>query len=202
MKRIYIVLLALTCLITCHAQEIGNGTIETYQSVDVSVNAEPSEVVVDIDGKTGNRGTMGVGLRGGLGLGTRSLFSIGMMYHYYFVERLGIYLEVDHNKSVFDYSDFDSHWIGVGCEYTVWRPCKWLYMNLSLAGNMGCDRWDCAVMDWTEKHFVGGLNGGFGLEAYPWRSFSLVVKGRQYALFGKGENYFVPDVSFGFKVNW
>lgn len=201
MKRIYIVLLALTCVITCIAQESSKENVEDPQSVGMSEKAKPSDGVVSIDGNEGRRGKMGVGLRGGLGIGN-SLFSVGLMYHYYFTERLGVYLEVDHNKSILGYSHFDSHWVGVGCEYTIWRPCKWLYMNLSLAGDVGCDKWECSVMDWNEKHFVGGLNGGLSLEAYPCRIFSLVAKGRQYAMFGKGENYFVPDVSFGFKVNW
>lgn len=147
------------------------------------------------------KGKMGVGFRGGIG--TKNEYNIGLFYHYYTSSQLGVFLEVDREKAKFDHSNFTNQFlVGVGCEYAFWKPCKWLYMNLSLAGNIGYDEWICTIMDWQEKHLFGGLNGGFGLEAYPWHFLSFVLKARQFVLFGKGENYFKPDFSLGVKFNW
>ena len=40
------------------------------------------------------------------------------------------------------------------------------------------------------------------LEAYPWHFLSVMIKARQFLLFGKGMNYLKPDFSLGIKYNW
>lgn len=177
MKRIYMILLALFCAFgCCNAQLIHT------------------------------KGKMGIGFRAGVG--TRAFqgwkgYNLGLFYNYYTSNQLGLLIEVDREKMEFEHSEFTNQFLlGVGCEYAVWKPTKWLYMNLSLSGNFGYDDWQCTIMEREEKHLIGGLNGGFGFEAYPWHFLSFVLKGRQYALFGKGMNYFKPDISLGVKVNW
>lgn len=183
LKRLYVIMVALVCAIgCCNAQLVHT------------------------------KGKMGAGLRGGIG--THNCYNFGLFYHYYISDKIGVYLEVDHEKSFVeqhyvkevhkeDDIDFTNQFmIGVGCEYVVYRPTKWLLMELSLAGNIGRDHWDSNINHWDEKHLVGGLNGGFGLEAYPWQRVSFMVKARQFVLFGKGMNYLKPDFSLGVKVNW
>lgn len=158
------------------------------------------------------KGKMGVGIRGGV---STRLFSglavdygwrghdIGLFYHYYTSPQMGIVVELDREKMEFKHSDFkNSVLLGVGGEYAVWKPTKWMMMELSLLGNVGYDVWDCTIMDWREEHFVFGANGGFALEFYPWHFLSFMLKGRQFALFGRGDSYVKPDISLGVKVNW
>ena len=73
---------------------------------------------------------------------------------------------------------------------------------MNLAGNIGYDHWDCKIMDWKEKHIIGGANAGLGFELYPWHFLSFVLKAREFMLYGKGMNYLKPDFSLGVKVNW
>lgn len=152
------------------------------------------------------KGKMGIGFRGGVGTRTFQRwkgYNLGIFYNYYTSNQLGIIVEVDREKMEFKHSEFTNQFLlGVGCEYAVWKPTKWLYMNLNLSGNFGFDVWDCTITDWKESHFLGGLNGGFGLEAYPCHFLSFVLKARQFVLFGKGMNYLKPDFSLGVKVNW
>ena len=152
------------------------------------------------------KGKMGVGIRGGVSTrmfsGWRG-YDIGLFYHYYTSPQMGIVVELDREKMEFKHSDFkNTVLLGVGGEYAVWKPTKWMMMELSLLGNVGYDVWDCTVMDWREEHFVFGANGGFALEFYPWHFLSFMLKGRQFALFGRGDSYVKPDISLGVKVNW
>lgn len=150
------------------------------------------------------KGKMGVGVRGGIGwIKSNHAYNLGLMYHYYTGNKTGILVEVDREKAEFEYSNFTNHFlVGAGFEYAVWKPCKWLYMNLNFCGNFGYDEWNCKIMDWKEKHFIGGANGGFALEAYPWHFLSVMLKARQFLLFGKEMNYLKPDFSLGLKYNW
>lgn len=150
------------------------------------------------------KGKMGVGFRGGIGwFRSNEAWNIGLMYHYYTSNSTGIIIEIDREKARLPKSKFTNHFlIGVGFENAIWKPCKWLYMNLSLAGNFGYDEWVCNHTHWTESHCVGGANTGFGLEAYPWHFMSVTLKARQFLLFGKGMNYLKPDFSLGVKYNW
>lgn len=181
MKRVYMILLALICAVGCCDAQL----IHT-------------------------KGQMGLGFRGGVGLPTRVSsidrsigYNIGLFYNLYTSNQLGLLIELDREKKEFRFSDFTNQvLLGVGCEYAVWKPCKWLYMNLDLCGNVGYDEWNCTVMDWDEKHLVFGMNGGWAMEAYPWHFLSFVLKARQFVLFGKGENYLKPDFSLGVKANW
>ena len=177
MKKIAIIVLALFCAIgCCNAQLVHT------------------------------KGKMGVGFRGGVS--TRLFnywrgYDIGLFYHYYTSPQMGIVVELDREKMEFKHSDFtNTVLLGVGCEYTVWKPTTWMMMELSLLGNVGYDVWDCTVMDWREEHFVFGANGGFALEFYPWHFLSFMLKGRQFVLFGHGDSYAKPDISLGVKVNW
>lgn len=175
MKRIFVLFFILVCAaMTCNAQLIHT------------------------------KGKMGIGVRGGIGwIKSNHSRNIGLMYHYYTSNKTGIFVEIDREKARFRNSEFTNHFmVGAGFEYAVWKPCKWLYMNLSVAGNFGYDEWDCTIMDWTERHFVGGANAGFGLEAYPWHFLSFTLKARQFMIFGKGMNYLKPDFSLGLKYNW
>ena len=172
MKKIYMILLALFCAFGCCNAQLVH-----------------------------TKGKMGVGFR--WGKGTKNDYNIGMFYNLYTSEKLGLLIEVDREKAQFDYSNFTNQFLaGVGIEIAVWKPAQWLYMNLSLAGNVGYDQWDCTVMDWQEKHIVGGANGGWSLEAYPWNFLSFVLKAREFMIYCKGMNYVKPDFSLGVKVNW
>ncbi len=147
------------------------------------------------------KGKMGIGFR--WGKGTKNDYNLGLFYNLYTSEKLGFLVELDREKAQFDYSNFTNQFLlGVGCEVAVWKPCQWLYLNLNLAGNIGYDQWDCTIMDWQEKHVVGGANGGVAFEAYPWHFLSFVIKTREFLIYGKGMNYVKPDFSLGVKVNW
>jgi len=172
MKRIYMILLALFCAFGCCNAQL----IHT-------------------------KGKMGLGFRGGIG--TKNDYNIGMFYNLYTSEKLGLLIELDREKAEFEFSNFTNQFLaGVGLEIAVWNPRPWMYLNLSIAGNIGYDQWDCKIMDWQEKHIVGGANGGAGFEFYPWHFLSFVVKAREFLVYGKGMNYVKPDFSLGVKVNW
>ncbi|MBR6596710.1 MAG: conjugal transfer protein TraO [Paludibacteraceae bacterium] len=172
MRNIYMILLALFCAVSCCNAQL----IHT-------------------------KGKMGLGFR--WGKGTKNDYNIGLFYNLYTSEKLGLLIELDREKAQFDYSNFTNQFLlGVGCEAVVWNPRPRFYMNLSLAGNIGYDQWDCTIMDWQEKHVVGGANGGWSIEVYPWHFLSFVFKAREFLLFGKGMNYVKPDFSLGMKVNW
>lgn len=172
MKRIYAVLLALFCVVCCCNAQL----IHT-------------------------KGQMGVGVRWGKGI--KNDYNIGMFYNLYRNEKLGLLIELDREKAEFQFSEFTNQFLlGAGCEVAVWKPCTWFYLNLDLCGNIGYDKWVCTVMDWEEKHVVGGFNGGLAFEFYPWHFLSFVIKTREFLLYGKGMNYLKPDFSAGIKVNW
>lgn len=176
MKRMYVILFALICAVgCCNAQLIHT------------------------------KGKMGLGFRGGVSsrVAYHHGYNLGLFYNYYTSNQFSVLVEVDREKAEFEYSKFTNQFlVGVGCEYAVWKPTKWLYMNLNLCGNIGFDEWDCKVMDWKQRNVIGGANGGFALEAYPCHFLSIVAKARQFVLFGKGMNYLKPDFSLGIKVNW
>lgn len=184
MKRIYVILFALICAVgCCNAQVIHE------------------------------KGKMGLGFRGGISSFIGGIkekcnwhrgYNLGLFYNYCLNDRLSLIAEVDHEKLEYEYSNYNNPFLlGIGCEYAVWKPTKWLYINLSYCANIGYEVWDCKVMDWTERHLIGGVNGGFAIEAYPCHFLSFVGKTRQFVLYGKGmSDYLKPDVSLGIKVNW
>ncbi|MCQ2190967.1 MAG: hypothetical protein MJY63_04970 [Paludibacteraceae bacterium] len=172
MKSVYIILLTLFCVVGCCDAQL----IHT-------------------------KGQMGAGLR--WGVGTRNDYNVGMFYNLYRNEKLALLVELDREKSEFWASYFTNQFLlGAGCEVAVLKPCTWFYMNLDVCGNIGFDQWECKFMDWTEKHVVGGVNGGLAFEFYPWHFLSFVIKSREFLIYGKGMNYLKPDFSVGVKVNW
>lgn len=145
-------------------------------------------------------GQMGLGIRGG---GGYHGWNVGLMYNYQFTNRIALLVELDREKAKFEFSDFTNNFlVGVGANFRVWRPTTWLYMHLSTCGNIGYDIWKCNVADWTHEYVVFGANAGLDFEFIPWEHVSLVLKGRQWVLFGGGDSYAKPDYSFGVKVNW
>ncbi|MBQ6561301.1 MAG: conjugal transfer protein TraO [Paludibacteraceae bacterium] len=172
MKKIYMIFLALFCAIGCCNAQL----IHT-------------------------KGQMGLGFRWGKAY--KNDYNIGLFYNLYTSEKLGLLIELDREKAEFEFSKFTNQFLlGVGCEVAVWHPSPKFYINLDLAGNIGYDQWDCTVMDWQEKHIVGGANAGVGFELYPWHFLSFVLKAREFMIYGKGMNYLKPDYSLGVKVNW
>ena len=146
------------------------------------------------------KGQMGAGFRGGVGFNG---YNLGLMYNYHFNNNVALLVELDREKAEFQFSDFtNTILLGTGANIKVWNPTLWLFMHGSVAGNIGYDKWDCNVLDWKHENIVYGANAGFDLEAYPWHFLSVVLKARQWVLFGGGDSYAKPDFSLGVKYNW
>lgn len=146
------------------------------------------------------KGQMGAGLRGGIGYNG---YNLGAMYNYQFNNDVAMLIELDREKAEFDYSHFtNTVLLGAGANLKLWNPALWLFMHGSVSGNVGYDIWDCKVVEWTHENIVYGANIGLDFEAYPWHFLSVVLKARQWVLFGEGDSYAKPDFSLGVKYNW
>ncbi len=146
------------------------------------------------------KGQMGLGVRGG---GAYNGWNIGLMYDYHFNNTIALLVEVDRESAKFEFSDFTNKFlIGAGANFKIWNPKTWLYMHASASGNVGYDKWECTVMDWTHETAVYGASVGLDFEFIPWTHVSLVAKGRQWLLFGDGDSYAKPDYSLGVMFNW
>lgn len=145
-------------------------------------------------------GQMGAGFRAGFGYNG---YNLGLMYDYHFNNNVALLVELDREKAEFEYSHFtNSILLGTGVNIKVWNPTLWLFLHGSAAGNIGYDIWDCKVLDWKRENIIYGANMGFDIEAYPWHFLSVVLKARQWILFGDGDSYEKPDFSLGVKYNW
>lgn len=146
------------------------------------------------------KGQMSFGVRGG---GAYHGWNVGLMYDYNFNNQIALLVEVDRESAKFEFSDFNNKYLfGVGANFNIWNPKPSLYFQASVCGNMGYDVWKCNVVDWTHEYVVFGANAGLGLEIIPWNHVSLLLKGRQWILFGGGDSYAKPDYSLGLKINW
>ena len=146
------------------------------------------------------KGQMGAGFRGGIGYNG---YNLGVMYNYQFNNDVALLVELDREKAEFDYSHFtNTLLLGTGVNIKLWNPTLWLFVHGSATGNIGYDIWNCTVLEWKHENIVYGLNGGVDFETYPWHFLSVVLKARQWVLFGDGDSYAKPDCSLGVKYNW
>lgn len=146
------------------------------------------------------KGQMSLGVRGG---GAYHGWNVGLMYNYYFNNQIALLVELDREHAKFEFSEFQNQFLlGVGADFNIWNPKPWLYFQASACANIGHDVWECTVMDWTHEYTVFGANVGLGFEIVPWNHVSLLLKGRQWILFGGGDSYAKPDYSLGLKINW
>lgn len=146
------------------------------------------------------KGQMSLGVRGG---GAYHGWNVGLLYDYYFNNKIALLVEFDRERAKFEFSEFNNKFLlGVGADFNVWNPKPKLFVQTSVCANVGRDVWECTVMDWTHDCVVFGANAGLGLEIVPWNHVSLLLKGRQWVLFGGGDSYAKPDYSLGLKINW
>lgn len=153
------------------------------------------------------KGFQSVGIRGGHG--TKNLFDVGATYTYCFNNRLALLVEVDHERwrSKQWKNHVNTDFVNVimlspGVEHIIINPIPWFYWHWGIGAAIGYDKWSSPSLDIKEAAFCYGAQVGTGVEFMIGSRWSIVVKGQQYILFSKVQNYLKPNFSVAARFNF
>ncbi len=152
------------------------------------------------------RGCQSVGVR--YGHGTKNRYDIGLTYAYCFNNKISLLVEIDRERLWTDNefetctSFLNAVMLSPGIEYNLIHPVKWFYWHWGIGPCVGYDIWHNNFLVYDDKCICVGAQTGTGVEFIPVTWLSFVLKGQQYVLFSKEQNYLKPNFSVAARFNF
>ncbi len=153
------------------------------------------------------KGYQSVGVR--YGHGTKDMFDVGATYTYCFNNKISLLVEVDHAQwmSKDPYLKGNTKHKNVimlspGIEHIILNPVKWFYWHWGMGAVVGYDKWTVEKIQEEYTGFCYGAQVGSGVEFMTPKYLSVVLKGQQYVLFSKINNYLKPNFSVALRFNF